>query len=265
MLVTLVKTKQDCLKKLLKTVRTTRRISELVRQRVPDRRTGDWKRPTAICVEMTARYAVAGDGLQNADDSLETVLLGVDGSTGCDALSCCQVVICSVIVTLEYLQCRHLPAIEMHSCWQCVCVFCVFRATSALKLQFSVPKELRHHLEILPRTGFIQAQTTFTAQIKFLPRYLAMLSVHISVGGEMIGVWLCDTCWCQSTSRNSMFHLRCHPFGLLVYVDFFKTPLGRNILPFCASRLYKFCFTFHTLISFQLNSSYLIISWPLYE
>jgi len=39
-LVTLVKTKQDCLEKLLKTVRSTRRISELVRQRVPDRRTG---------------------------------------------------------------------------------------------------------------------------------------------------------------------------------------------------------------------------------
>jgi len=31
--------KQDCLKKLLKTVRTTRRISEFIRQRVPDRRT----------------------------------------------------------------------------------------------------------------------------------------------------------------------------------------------------------------------------------
>jgi len=31
-LVTLVKTTQDCLKKLLKTVRTTRWISELVRQ-----------------------------------------------------------------------------------------------------------------------------------------------------------------------------------------------------------------------------------------
>jgi len=55
-LVTLVKTEQDCLKKLLKTVRTTRRISELVRQRVPDHRTGDRKRPTAICVETTARY-----------------------------------------------------------------------------------------------------------------------------------------------------------------------------------------------------------------
>ena len=53
---TLGKTEQDCLKKLLKTARTTRRISELARQRVPDRRTGDRKRPTAICVETTARY-----------------------------------------------------------------------------------------------------------------------------------------------------------------------------------------------------------------
>jgi len=31
-------------------------MSELVRQRVPDRRTGDRKRPTVICVETTARY-----------------------------------------------------------------------------------------------------------------------------------------------------------------------------------------------------------------
>ena len=52
----LVETKQDCLNELFKTVRTTRRISELVRQRVPDRRTGDRKRPTAVCVESTARY-----------------------------------------------------------------------------------------------------------------------------------------------------------------------------------------------------------------
>ena len=47
---------------------------------------------------------------------------------------------------------------------------CIRRATSALKLQFTVKKELRNHLEILPRSGFIQAQSTFTAQIKFLPR-----------------------------------------------------------------------------------------------
>ena len=55
-LVTSVKTKQDRLAELLKTVRTTRLISKLARQRVPDRRTGDRKRPTAICVETTARY-----------------------------------------------------------------------------------------------------------------------------------------------------------------------------------------------------------------
>jgi len=46
----LVKTEQDCLKKLLKTVKTARQISELVRQRIPDRRTSDRKRLTAICV-----------------------------------------------------------------------------------------------------------------------------------------------------------------------------------------------------------------------
>jgi len=52
----IVKTKQDCLKKLLKTVRTTRWVSELVRQRVPDHRTSDRKRPMAVSVESTARY-----------------------------------------------------------------------------------------------------------------------------------------------------------------------------------------------------------------
>jgi len=46
-LVTLVKTKH-CLKNLHKTVRTTCRISELVRQQVPDPYTSDRKRPTAI-------------------------------------------------------------------------------------------------------------------------------------------------------------------------------------------------------------------------
>jgi len=55
-LITLVHAEQDCLKKLFKTVRSTRRISELVRQRVPDRRTSDRKRPTAVCVDSTARY-----------------------------------------------------------------------------------------------------------------------------------------------------------------------------------------------------------------
>ena len=45
-----------------------------------------------------------------------------------------------------------------------------YRATTALTLKFEVCKELRNHLEILPKTGYIQAQSQFSAQLKFLPR-----------------------------------------------------------------------------------------------
>ncbi|BFZ23896.1 hypothetical protein BsWGS_26935 [Bradybaena similaris] len=44
------------------------------------------------------------------------------------------------------------------------------RATTSLRLQFEVCKELRNHLELLPKTGFIQAHSQFPAQLKFLPR-----------------------------------------------------------------------------------------------
>ncbi|XP_013404073.1 cilia- and flagella-associated protein 74-like, partial [Lingula anatina] len=44
------------------------------------------------------------------------------------------------------------------------------RATTALRLNFDVPKELKNHLELLPKTGYIQAQSQFQAQLKFLPR-----------------------------------------------------------------------------------------------
>ncbi|XP_078491264.1 cilia- and flagella-associated protein 74-like [Ciona intestinalis] len=44
------------------------------------------------------------------------------------------------------------------------------RASTALRLNFEVPKELRNHMELLPKTGYIQAKQTFTAQLKFLPR-----------------------------------------------------------------------------------------------
>lgn len=44
------------------------------------------------------------------------------------------------------------------------------RATTALRLTFEVCKELKNHLELLPKSGYIQAQQTFTAQLKFLPR-----------------------------------------------------------------------------------------------
>ncbi|KAK1898268.1 Cilia- and flagella-associated protein 74, partial [Dissostichus eleginoides] len=44
------------------------------------------------------------------------------------------------------------------------------RGSTALKLTFEVCPEMRKHMEILPKTGFIQAQSRFNAQLKFLPR-----------------------------------------------------------------------------------------------
>ncbi|XP_041954743.1 cilia- and flagella-associated protein 74 isoform X2 [Alosa sapidissima] len=44
------------------------------------------------------------------------------------------------------------------------------RANRALHLVFNVCKELRNHMEILPKTAYVQARSTFQAQFKFLPR-----------------------------------------------------------------------------------------------
>ncbi|XP_039657369.1 cilia- and flagella-associated protein 74 isoform X5 [Perca fluviatilis] len=44
------------------------------------------------------------------------------------------------------------------------------RASTALKLTFEVCPEMRKHMEILPKMGFIQPQSGFNAQLKFLPR-----------------------------------------------------------------------------------------------
>ncbi|XP_047428401.1 cilia- and flagella-associated protein 74 isoform X2 [Mugil cephalus] len=49
-------------------------------------------------------------------------------------------------------------------------VMILSRASSALKLTFEVCPEMRKHVEILPKTGFIQAQSSFNAQLKFMPR-----------------------------------------------------------------------------------------------
>ncbi|KAE8592886.1 hypothetical protein XENTR_v10018908 [Xenopus tropicalis] len=45
------------------------------------------------------------------------------------------------------------------------------RARTALRLKFEVCKELKNHMELLPKTGFIQAQSSFSVQLKFLPRH----------------------------------------------------------------------------------------------
>ncbi|XP_061700894.1 cilia- and flagella-associated protein 74 isoform X2 [Syngnathoides biaculeatus] len=42
--------------------------------------------------------------------------------------------------------------------------------STALKLTFELWPEMRKHMEIIPRTGFLQAQSSFTAHLKFVPR-----------------------------------------------------------------------------------------------
>ncbi|XP_050178146.1 cilia- and flagella-associated protein 74 isoform X2 [Myiozetetes cayanensis] len=50
------------------------------------------------------------------------------------------------------------------------CVTLRSRATTTLRFKFEVCKEVSKHLELLPKTGYIQPQSAFSAQLKFLPR-----------------------------------------------------------------------------------------------
>nr|XP_010348640.2 cilia- and flagella-associated protein 74 isoform X1 [Saimiri boliviensis boliviensis]XP_039330534.1 cilia- and flagella-associated protein 74 isoform X1 [Saimiri boliviensis boliviensis] len=45
------------------------------------------------------------------------------------------------------------------------------RSKAALRLRFEVCRELRAHLELLPETGYIQARSSYSVQLKFLPRH----------------------------------------------------------------------------------------------
>ncbi|XP_036918061.1 cilia- and flagella-associated protein 74 isoform X2 [Sturnira hondurensis] len=45
------------------------------------------------------------------------------------------------------------------------------RSKAALRLRFEVCKELRGHMELLPETGYIQALSSYSVQLKFLPRH----------------------------------------------------------------------------------------------
>ncbi|XP_063173750.1 cilia- and flagella-associated protein 74 [Candoia aspera] len=50
------------------------------------------------------------------------------------------------------------------------CIVVQSRATTALRLKFEICKELAGYVELLPKTGYIQAQSSFSVQLKFLPR-----------------------------------------------------------------------------------------------
>lgn len=75
-----------------------------------------------------------------------------------------QVVTCAVLVAF-ILRITMFSVLKTSSCFSLPS-----RATTALRLKFEVCKELRNHLELLPKTGYIQAQSQFSAQLKFLPR-----------------------------------------------------------------------------------------------
>uniref|UniRef100_A0A7M4F678 Cilia and flagella associated protein 74 n=1 Tax=Crocodylus porosus TaxID=8502 RepID=A0A7M4F678_CROPO len=46
----------------------------------------------------------------------------------------------------------------------------IIQTKTALRLKFEVCKELSKYMELLPKTGYIQAQSSFSVQLKFLPR-----------------------------------------------------------------------------------------------
>uniref|UniRef100_A0AAV2M0Z9 Ig-like domain-containing protein n=1 Tax=Knipowitschia caucasica TaxID=637954 RepID=A0AAV2M0Z9_KNICA len=64
--------------------------------------------------------------------------------------------------------------VEMKIClWDecyhhCLCVHS--RASTALRLTFEVAPGLRKYMEVVPKTGFVQAQSSFKALLKFQPR-----------------------------------------------------------------------------------------------
>ncbi|XP_037684741.1 cilia- and flagella-associated protein 74 isoform X4 [Choloepus didactylus] len=45
------------------------------------------------------------------------------------------------------------------------------RSKAALRLKFEVCKELRGHMELLPQTGYVQAMSSYSVQLKFKPRH----------------------------------------------------------------------------------------------
>ncbi|XP_065506198.1 cilia- and flagella-associated protein 74 [Caloenas nicobarica] len=51
------------------------------------------------------------------------------------------------------------------------CIVVHSRAKVVLRLKFEVCKELSKHMELLPKTGYVQAQSSFSVQLKFLPRH----------------------------------------------------------------------------------------------
>ncbi len=44
------------------------------------------------------------------------------------------------------------------------------RASTALRVTFQVPSSLQPHLEVLPKHGVVQGESSYSAQLKFTPK-----------------------------------------------------------------------------------------------
>ena len=58
---------------------------------------------------------------------------------------------------------------------------CNGRATTALRVTFNVPKPLQSHMEVLPHHGVVQGQSSFSAQLKFLPRLAGYMCLYSAI------------------------------------------------------------------------------------
>ncbi|KAM9505754.1 cilia- and flagella-associated protein 74 isoform 3-T3 [Salvelinus alpinus] len=91
-----------------------------------------------------------------SDPTCEPISIGVRGTAVCVPVWVAQP---SIVLKICMFDRLYQDSIVVQS-----------RASTALRLTFKVCPELRNHMEILPKTGYIQARSSFNAKLKFLPR-----------------------------------------------------------------------------------------------
>ncbi|KAL1021090.1 hypothetical protein UPYG_G00008690 [Umbra pygmaea] len=91
-----------------------------------------------------------------SDPNCEPISIGVEGMAVCAPVWVVQPCIDLKICMFDRL---YQDSIVVQS-----------RASTALRLTFEVCPELRNHMDILPKMGYIQARSSFNAQLRFLPR-----------------------------------------------------------------------------------------------
>ncbi|XP_041712166.2 cilia- and flagella-associated protein 74 isoform X1 [Coregonus clupeaformis] len=105
-----------------------------------------------------------------SDPTCEPISIGVQGMAVCVPVWVAQP---SIVLKICMFDRLYQDSIVVQS-----------RASTALRLTFEVCPELRNHMEILPKTGYIQARSSFNAQLKFLPRRSLFEDAKMFFDGE---------------------------------------------------------------------------------